>query len=254
MIQNLRIKNFVLVEDLEIEFSSKLNILSGETGAGKSVVVGALDLILGQKIKGDLFYRKGEPIYLEASFLINNSKSIPEDNFLSNYIDEENEFVIAREITKESGSKSFINGRRVSLNAIKEVRELLVDFHSQRDQIQLFDNNHQLEIIDTYGGLQHKRELYEQLLNETKSKNKKLNELKEKEIKNEERKRLYEYQINELEEFSLSINEEKELHSELDQRTHKQCLRKYPYYAYTCCCWQHNADNSQGRKHRSTRC
>ncbi|MCB5230230.1 MAG: AAA family ATPase, partial [Candidatus Cloacimonas sp.] len=223
MIKSLRIKNFILVRDLDITFSEGLNILTGETGAGKSVIIGALDLILGQRVRGEVLFDKTKPAYLETVFCINTDRKEGLSESLKDYLDEdENELIIIREISPDGSNKSVLNGRRVPLNFIRSIRDELIDFHSQRDQIKLFSNNYQLDILDTYGDLIQKRNEYSAIYQQTKSKLKKLNNLEEERVRNEERKQLYEFQINELEEANLKIEEEQTLQSELDLLTHAE--------------------------------
>ena len=223
MIKSLRIKNFILVRDLDITFSEGLNILTGETGAGKSVIIGALDLILGQRVRGEVLFDKTKPAYLETVFCINTDRKEGLSESLKDYLDEdENELIIIREVSPDGSNKSVLNGRRVPLNFIRSIRDELIDFHSQRDQIKLFSNNYQLDILDTYGDLIQKRNQYSAIYQQTKSNLKKLNNLEEERVRNEERKQLYEFQINELEEANLKIEEEQTLQSELDLLTHAE--------------------------------
>lgn len=229
MIKNLRIKNFILVREIEVEFGRGLNVLTGETGAGKSVVAGAFDLILGQKGRPGIFYDNREPIYLEAAFDLNKQDSgiidrLIDEGYLS---DEERELIIAREITPDNSSRSYINGKRVSLAIIKEYRDALIDFHSQRDQIKLFSPSYQLDILDTFGDLSGKRDTYQKLYRTIKGKLKRLSDLKRLEQQDLEKQRLYEYQIAELEELNLRTDEENELQQELDLLTHSEDILNY---------------------------
>jgi DNA repair protein RecN (Recombination protein N) len=138
------------------------------------------------------------------------------------FLDETKELIISREIKNDGTSRSFINGRRTSLAVIREIRDLILDFHSQRDQIKLFNANYQLEIIDIYGNLRQKRKEYSSLYYESKQMIKKLNALKEAELSAAERNRLYAYQIEELEQLDLKADEEKELQEELDILTNSE--------------------------------
>ncbi|MBW6516117.1 MAG: DNA repair protein RecN [Candidatus Cloacimonetes bacterium] len=229
MIKSLRIKNFILVKEIEVEFGKGLNVLTGETGAGKSVIVGAFALILGQKGRPGIFYNNQEPIYLEAEFDLSQQDSeIIEDLISEGYLDnEERSLIIAREILTDNSSRSYLNGKRVTIGTIKEFRDALIDFHSQRDQIKLFSEQYQLEILDTFGNLKTKRNSYRKIYDDIRNKQKRLQELETTERQYAEKQRLYEYQIAELEELDLQIDEEKELKQELDLLTHSEDILNY---------------------------
>jgi DNA repair protein RecN (Recombination protein N) len=223
MIESLRIENFILAQSIEIFFSRGLQVLSGETGAGKSVLIGALNYLLGEKVQAELPYDSDKPAYLEAVFRIDKDREslLTKMNEML-FLDETKELIISREIKNDGTSRSFINGRRTSLAVIREIRDLILDFHSQRDQIKLFNANYQLEIIDIYGNLRQKRKEYSSLYYESKQMIKKLNALKEAELSAAERNRLYAYQIEELEQLDLKADEEKELQEELDILTNSE--------------------------------
>ena len=142
MIKSLSVENFIIVEKLNLEFENGLQVLTGETGAGKSIIVGAVNLILGSDIHAGMLLNESLPAKLEAVFKIddNNRKLI---KLFKNYDINisEGEAFFAKEISTNLRSKSFINGRRVSKDIIKEFRALLIDFHSQRDQQKLFDTD-----------------------------------------------------------------------------------------------------------------
>jgi len=224
MIKSLRIKNFILVRDLDIEFAPGLNVLTGETGAGKSVMIGALDLILGQKSRPGLFYNNQESIYLETVIDLSKQKSdiissLQDEGFIET---EESELIISREILPDNSSRFYLNGKRVTASVIKEYRDTFVDFHSQREQTKLFSTNYQLDIIDTYGDLMKQRGDYRRTYKEIKSNLKRLRELEQAERQGAEKQRLYEYQIAELEELNLKDQEEKELQKEIDLLTNSE--------------------------------
>lgn len=231
MIKSLRIRNFVLVRDVEIEFSEGLNILTGETGAGKSVIIGALTLLLGKKAKVGLFYKEDQPVYLEAIFSSlpqqgDNIALLQNEGYL-NIEDEDRELLITREIMPDMTSKCYINGKRVTVSTVKELCGFLIDFHSQREQVQLFSPVYQLEVIDVFGNLREKRKTFTTKFKEVRKKIKKMSELETAEQQSAEKKRLYEYQIDELEELNLRLEEEKELEKELDLLTHAEEILNY---------------------------
>lgn len=227
MLQSLRISNFVLVKEFEINFTNKLQVLTGETGAGKSIIIGALNLILGAQVKNGMLFDKENPAILEAVF------SIPQENkalielLEKHSIDlSEGEIFISKEISRNYKGKSFINGRRVTINIIKEFRDVLFDFHSQRDHILLFDKKYQLDILDRFGNLISFRDEYSEKYLSLKSKQKELAIMLEKEQAETERIQLYKFQIKEIEEAQLQIGEDENLQHERNLLSHSEDILK----------------------------
>ena len=217
MIESLKIQNFILADNIEINFGKGLQILSGETGAGKSVIIGALNYLLGEKALPNLTHAETDRAYLEAVFLLDLTREeliTKLNEFI--LIEDSPELIVSREIFKDGSSRSFLNGRRTSISIIREVKELIIDFHSQRDQVKLFNPHHQLEILDIYGNLRDSRRQFSCNYYELRDQKRKLLSLKEGERLAAEKNRLYTYQIEELEELHLKAGEEVELLSELD--------------------------------------
>lgn len=228
MIKQLTVTNFILTDNIVIEFDEKLNILTGETGAGKSVIIGALDYILGRQVRSELTYDAGKPVFLEAVFNLSGEKdtvkiALIEELLGCSPLNEYGYLVVSREISGKRNSCR-INGKRVNQAVITRLREILVDFHSQREQLKLFDDRHRLDVLDTWAGLLPLREQYQTLFEELKNlmERKKSLELMEKQAA--EKMLLFEYQIEEIESMQLSIDEEKMLNSELDILTHAEEL------------------------------
>ncbi|MEA2095132.1 MAG: DNA repair protein RecN [Candidatus Cloacimonadota bacterium] len=223
MIKSLSVENFIIVENLNLEFENGLQVLTGETGAGKSIIVGAINIILGSDIHSGILLDDSLSSKLEAVFDIDieNRKLI---ELFDNYdIDiSEGEAFFAKEIGTNLRSKSFINGRRVSKNIIKEFRTLLIDFHSQRDQQKLFDTDFQLEVLDIYGKLTQRREQFTSKYKETESKIKKLKKLQNSESELAEKIKLYRYQIDEIEKIDPAIGEDAKLQAELNLLTNAE--------------------------------
>ncbi len=216
MIRNLRIENFIIVKKTELEFGKGLQVLSGETGAGKSIIVGAIDLILGGSLKPGMLFNESKPAILEIAFDVDDSN---QDflTLLKKYeIDtSEGEVFITKEIGTNFRSKGFINGRRVSQNIISEFRNVLLDFHSQRDQQKLFDQEYQLRILDNFANLENKRNKFEEEFRNLENKIKELFTLEKQEDEFIDRIKLYEYQVQEIESLKLKEDEEETLQSEL---------------------------------------
>src|SRR5580704_9003442 len=146
MLQKLSISNYALIDDLEITFDKGLNILTGETGAGKSIILGALSLILGQRAESRYFFNQQKKCVIEGLFKIGgfHLKQFFEDNDL----DYEAETVLRREITADGKSRSFVNDTPVNLNALKLLGERLIDIHSQHATLEINDPEFQLLVVD----------------------------------------------------------------------------------------------------------
>jgi len=217
MIRNLRIENFVLAEKLDISFGNGLQALTGETGAGKSILVGAIDLIFGGSLKTMVLRDEGKPAILEISLEVDerNSQLMA---FLKKYEIElsEPEIFVSREIGQNQRSKSFLNGRRVSQQIIRELRSIILDFHSQRDQQKLFDNEFQLEIVDKFGNLIDKRDKFTTDFEALQLQISLLKKLKKAERDAEERIQLYSYQLQELEDLNIQPEEDEALQNEMN--------------------------------------
>ena len=223
MIKSLSVENFIIVENLNLEFENGLQVLTGETGAGKSIIVGAVNLILGSDIHAGMLLNESLPAKLEAVFKIDNKNKNLIKLFKNYDIDiSEGEVFFAKEISTNLRSKSFINGRRVSKDIIKKFRTLLIDFHSQRDQQKLFDTDFQLEVLDIYGKLTTLREQFSSKYKETENKIKKLKKLQSAESELAEKIKLYQYQIDEIEKIEPVIGEDDKLQAELNLLTNAE--------------------------------
>jgi DNA repair protein RecN (Recombination protein N) len=215
MILRIKFKNFVLIKDLELDFHSGMNVITGETGAGKSVLVGGLNLVLGGMVRGNYFYEKDKNIYLEVDFDIDNNNVQLLDLINKYSIEpENNELFFVKEINTSGKTVSFINGRRVTNSIIKEFRDILLDFHSQNEQLNLNEPDYQLQVLDAYGELDNLREEVSVCYFDWKKEKQKLKDLVKKDKDLSEKTKLYEYQVAELEGMDLHVSEVAELDHE----------------------------------------
>lgn len=151
MLQKLLIQNYAIIDEIAIEFSSGLNIITGETGAGKSILMGALSLILGERAESNTLMNKAKKCVVEGCFSAKSNRQVKA--FLKNYeLDFEEELVIRREIAVNGKSRAFINDSPVNLTQLKELSSLLVDLHQQFDSLELGDDDFQREVIDALAG------------------------------------------------------------------------------------------------------
>src|SRR3954468_6110088 len=145
MLQQLKINNYALIDNLEISFRSDLNILTGETGAGKSIILGALSLILGQRAESRYFFNQQKKCVIEGSFHIGefHIKAFFEENDL----DYEAETVLRREISADGKSRAFVNDTPVNLTVLKTLGEKLIDIHSQHATLEINNPQFQLMVV-----------------------------------------------------------------------------------------------------------
>ena len=223
MIKSLSVENFIIVDELNLDFGSGLQVLTGETGAGKSIIVGAISLILGSDIHSGMLLNDALPAKLEAVFSVDkDNKQFVKLLQKYDFNVSEDEVFFAKEISTNLRSKSFINGRRVSKDIVKEFRDVLIDFHSQRDQQKLFDTDFQLEVLDIFGKLTNLRERFTSQYKKTENKIKKLKKLQKDESELTEKIKLYQYQIEEIEKIKPVVGEDVKLQAELNLLTNAE--------------------------------
>ncbi|MBN2830176.1 MAG: DNA repair protein RecN [Candidatus Cloacimonetes bacterium] len=228
MIKKLILENFILIEKLELEFQKGLNVITGETGAGKSILIGAIDLVLGSSVRSDIAYQKELPVYIQADFSL--EKMNPQ---LMNLIEDleldvsDNELFFVKRITAQGKATSYINGLRVTNSVISKFRDILVDFHNQNDQQQLLKPEYQLDILDSYGGLISMRTEYNNILETIRAIEKEITLLTAEDKANREKAELYQYQINEIETMQLQDGEDEALEKELELLNHAEEILEY---------------------------
>jgi len=214
MIKSLYIKDFALIDELEVNFEEGLNILTGQTGAGKSIIVGALKMILGERADTEVIRQGTDKAIAEAIISIGKNKAIQillEDQ-AAEY---RTEMILRREI-RPSGSRAFINDSPVTISVLKQVGDFLVDLHGQHDhQLLLKEENHR-GVIDAFGEIEPLLEDYQESYYQMLSLQKQLKNLRQKEREFEEKLELYRFQVKELGEAELDPNEEEELEAEMN--------------------------------------
>ena len=213
MLQKLSIRNYALIDNLEISFDSGLNILTGETGAGKSIILGALSLILGQRAESRYFFNQQKKCVIEGTFIIGafHLKQFFEDND----IDYETQTVLRREISSDGKSRAFVNDTPVNLTTLKALGEKLIDIHSQHATLEINDPEFQLLVVDTVAK-------HDDLLNDYRSKyrsyRKAIAKLQQLILGSEKAKAdldYFQFQYDELEKANLAADEQEPLEQEL---------------------------------------
>ncbi|MBL7889992.1 MAG: DNA repair protein RecN [Bacteroidia bacterium] len=214
MLKHLSVQNYALIDQLEVEFADGLTIITGETGAGKSILLGALGLIAGSRADTQSLQDKSKKCIIEAAF--NIKEYALSDFFNEHELDYEAVTTIRREINPEGKSRAFINDTPVTLNQLKDLGERLIDIHSQHQTLSLNGADFQLSVVDAFAK-------HDSLLNEYKTEyknfrslEKQLNELIEKEVQAKKDMDYFQFQFNELEDANLKAGEQAALEQELE--------------------------------------
>lgn len=224
MLKNLNIQNYALFDSVEVDFPSNLSIITGETGAGKSILLGALSLLLGQRSEADLVNDKSKKCIVEGVFV---SDSDEVKNFFSqNELDYAAEIIIRREVSQEGKSRAFINDTPVTLTQLKALTSRLIDIHSQHENLLLNESEFQFSVLDAYAA--HKTTIsgYRQKFIRYKNVAKELDELVAKENEAAKEKDYLEFQLKEMLDASLVEGEEKKIEEELEFLNHSELIKE----------------------------
>jgi DNA repair protein RecN (Recombination protein N) len=223
MLLKLYVQNYALIKELDVGFENGLTIITGETGAGKSILLGALSLILGTRADSSVLLDKNEKCIVEGTFRIEDYDL--NEFFNSNELDYETVTTLRREINPAGKSRAFINDTPVTVNLLKELGERLIDIHSQHQTLMLNDNSFQLSLIDSFSGIvKQKRTYTDTYLNWRKIK-KEYGAIKEKADKNRADLEYYQFQYKQLEEASLKQGEQSELETEQEMLGHAEEIK-----------------------------
>jgi DNA repair protein RecN (Recombination protein N) len=214
MLSTLSIQNYAIIDSIEINFSRHFNIITGETGAGKSILIGALSLILGERADSSVLLHKEKKCFVEGVFNIEKRKNVLQ--FLTdNDFAADDELVLRREIAANGKSRGFINDTPANLQQLKQLTSLLVDLHQQFDTLELGDSDFQREVLDALAGNEKLLSQYNSIYNEWKQSLHQLEQLITQ--KNNFQKELdyNQFLFDELNEIGLKENELEDLENEL---------------------------------------
>jgi DNA repair protein RecN (Recombination protein N) len=229
MLKQLTIENYTLIKQLEIDFNSGFSVITGETGAGKSILLGALSLILGQRADTDVLHNKDKKCVIEGKFNIErlHLKSWFDDRDL----DYDDDIYLRREINKSGKSRAFINDTPATLPVMKELGNKLVNIHSQHNTLTLNKENFQKAIVNDYAQLDNELESYKVEFKEYQKNKSKLQELIEADEKSRADLDYYEFQYKELEEANLIAGEQDELEKEQELLENTESIKSVFYNA-----------------------
>lgn len=223
MLISLSIKNYALIENLTVDFQNRFSVITGETGAGKSILLGGLSLVLGKRADASLVGDKLKKCVIEAEFDIENYDL--NDFFEQEDLDYESIATIRREILPNGKSRAFINDTPTTLTVLNNLSNQLIDIHSQHETLQLADRNFQFQIIDSLAGNKENLELYKRELLLFKSLNKELELILINQQKSQDELDYNKFLLEELSDAKLKENELEELEEELEKLSHVEEIK-----------------------------
>ena len=223
MLAKISISNYALIDKLSVEFHKNLNTVTGETGAGKSIILGALGLILGNRAELLVLKNKAQKCIVEGIFNVSNYKV--ESFFEENDLDYDPVTILRREITPSGKSRAFINDTPVNLKILRELGLQLIDIHSQHQNLELVNRKFQLELIDTIAKTGKVLESYRQIFSDFLNLKKSLEVLKTKSEKAKADLDYFQFQFNQLEEAALQEGEQTDLEAELEKLSHAEEIK-----------------------------
>jgi DNA repair protein RecN (Recombination protein N) len=223
MLCNLVVENYALISKLEIEFRKGLTIITGETGAGKSILLGALSLILGKRADTSVLFDKEKKCIVEGTFNITHYGLA--DFFADKNIDYDDQPVLRREITSAGKSRAFINDVPVNLEVLTELGLKLIDIHSQNQNLNLADSIFQMKVIDSYAQNQELLGVFRNHFQTYRDIQKKYHQLADDAARSKSDLDYLQFQYTQLEEARLQDGEQEELESELEKLTHAEEIK-----------------------------
>lgn len=223
MLRAIHIRNYALIDTIDVSFPDNMAIITGETGAGKSILLGALFLLLGQRADAELVNDKTKKCIVEGEFI---SKHPEIKNFFTiNDLDFGHEIIIRREISPEGKSRAFINDTPVTLVQIKALASKLIDIHSQHENLLLNESGFQLSVVDAYAAHAVLLDDYKKQFSRYKSVARELEALIAQEAEARKEKDYLEFQVNEMAEAKLEAGEVKGVEEELEMLTHADQIK-----------------------------
>jgi len=224
MLSRLFIKNYALIENLDMTFHEGLNIITGETGAGKSIIMGALGLILGNRVEGKHFFHADQKCIIEGYFDIDAYQLV--DFFKENDLDYDSKTIIRREVASDGKSRAFVNDSPVTLAVLKSLGELLIDIHSQHATLQINTEKFQLLVLDSVAKDQALLTAYQEAFHQYKERIKELQLVKEELVVAQATFDFNQFQFEELDKVHLKEGEQKGLEDEQRQLENAEEIKR----------------------------
>lgn len=224
MLVSLSIKNYALIDDLKVDLKEGLSIITGETGAGKSILLGGLALVLGKRADASLVYDKNKKCIIEAEFDIDGYDLLP--FFEEKDLDYDSLVIIRRELLPGGKSRAFVNDTPTNLSVLNQLTEQLIDVHSQHETLQLSDPEYQFHIIDALAKNEKIIKRYNHGYSQLKQLINELNEIRDRQSDSQKE---YDYNVflwNELDQAQLKQDEQEELEKDLEKRSHVEEIKE----------------------------
>ena len=230
MLKHLYIKNFTLIDELDIDLFKGFSVITGETGAGKSIILGAIGLLLGQRADSKAIKQGADKCVIEAQFDL--SRYDMQDFFVENDIEyDADETIIRRELTAAGKSRAFINDTPVQLSMLKELGERLVDVHSQHQNLLLNKQDFQMSVVDIIADDARQQAQYQQAFNAYHTAMKELETLRDDIERNRQNLDFLQFQCDELTHANLHEGEQEELEQQSDTMAHAEDIKSALYTA-----------------------
>lgn len=224
MLRKLHIQNYAIIDEIDIDFSNNLNVITGETGAGKSILMGALSLILGERADTAALKKADKKCVVEGFFSIANKQAVIK--FLNdNELDCDEEMVLRREIAASGKSRGFINDTPATVQQLKEVASMLVDLHQQFDTLELGDSDFQREVLDGLGGNAELLVTFQSNFRYWQKQRNELDRLLQQKESFQKEADYHQYIFNELDQLKLVENELETLETELKLLTNAEGIK-----------------------------
>ena len=245
MLKHLHITNYALIARTEVSFEKGFTVITGETGAGKSILLEALGLVLGSRANFNSIRKGEEKCFIEASFDYNDPLV---DSFLkNNSLDLWDELILRREITRSGRSRGFINDTPVSISVLKEISIFLVDLHGQQENISLQTPSYQLKQLDAFAQNSDLFNAYNQSFHVLKSIDKQLSQLKDAAAQVRKDQDYFSFQYEELNSIELNVEEFEGLTNELGELEHAEDIQRSLMIAQEAIDGDHNSALSAAR-------
>ncbi len=239
MIQRLLIKNYAIIESLDIEFADSLTIITGETGAGKSILLGALGMILGNRTDTKVLYNQAEKCVIEGYFDVQNYDL--KAYFEENEIDYDDNSVVRRELTPQGKTRSFINDTPVNLTQLREFSSKLVDLHQQFDTLDIHDSSFQLQMVDALADNKAPLSIYREKFKSFQSDKKILKDLKEKSDRSTREIEFLNFQLDEFNKAELIEGEQERIEEEQQRLQNAETIKRHLSAAFRAVSEDENA-------------
>jgi DNA repair protein RecN (Recombination protein N) len=215
MLKSLEIKDYALIDHINVEFGKGLNIITGETGAGKSILIDAMSLLLGERASTEVVRKGAQKSFVEGIFDVELNKKV-KSLLEENEIEFQPELIIRREISLKGSNRCFVNDSPITLNIVKELGDLLVDLHGQHEHQSLLRKETHTDFLDEFANNFKLLEDYRIVYKELNTKQNELKELKSKEESLKERKEIYSFQIKEIDNITPLPDEDDLISNELN--------------------------------------